>query len=41
MQKPIRRGRLRLLLGGLYFKLRRYLKWAFGGTRFARRQNGG
>lgn len=32
---PVHRTRLRLFLGVCYYKSRRYLRWAFGGLRFA------
>ncbi len=33
--KPIRRSKLRLLLGSTYYKTKRYLIWYFGKTKFA------
>ncbi len=38
---PIRRTALRLRCGKAYYTLRRYLLWAFGGIRFARRCGSG
>lgn len=34
--EPIRRGRLRLLLGKKYYTFKKYLLWIFGGAKFAR-----
>lgn len=35
--KPKKRSKLRIRVGSYYFKLRRYMKWYFGNTKFANR----
>lgn len=35
--KPKKRSRLRLKVGSYYFKIKRYMKWYFGSTTFAKR----
>jgi len=37
MQRPKNRGALRLKLGTAYYRLKRYMLWAFGGIKFAGR----
>lgn len=37
MPRPVRRSRLRLLCGRLWYTLQRYALWYFGGVRFARK----
>ena len=38
-EKPMHRNNIRIRLGGMYFSLRRYMKWLFGGMRFAVKSN--
>jgi vancomycin resistance protein VanW len=35
--RPIRRSKLRLLAGRVYYKWRRYAKWWFGGIAFEKK----
>ena len=36
MKKPIRRSRIRIVIGRLYFTLKSYLYWYFSGVSFAK-----
>lgn len=39
MQKPINRGKIRIVLGTVYFTFKRYLVWIFGKIKFARQSD--
>ncbi len=39
--KPIKRSRIRLIIGKYYFRYKRYLEWFFGEVKFARENRDG